>query len=96
MINQGLVRFLSPDGDHDRRTDDVIARIQAGGVAWFGGTTWRGRRVMRISVCSWRTSDEDVERTIQAVREALAGTGTAADALGGTAGACPQTRHLRD
>ena len=80
VINQGLVRFLSPDGDHDRRTDDVIARIQAGGVAWFGATTWRGRRVMRISVCSWRTNEEDVERTIHAVREALAGTGAVAAA----------------
>jgi glutamate/tyrosine decarboxylase-like PLP-dependent enzyme len=72
VINQGLVRFLSPDDDHDRRTDEVIGRIQAGGVAWFGGTTWRGRRAMRISVCNWRTSDEDVERTIAAVRAALA------------------------
>ena len=57
MINQGLVRFLSPDGDHDTRTDEVIARIQAGGVAWFGGATAGGRRVMRMSVCNWRTTD---------------------------------------
>jgi len=71
-INQGLVRFLSPDGDHDRFTDEVIHRIQAQGVAFFGGVTWRGMRVMRISVCNWRTTDEDIERTIASVREALA------------------------
>jgi glutamate/tyrosine decarboxylase-like PLP-dependent enzyme len=71
IINQGLVRFLSPDGDHDRRTDEVIERIRDGGVAWFGGTTWRGERAMRISVCNWRTGDDDVARTIEAVERAL-------------------------
>lgn len=71
-INQGLVRFLSCDGDHDRFTDEVIRRIQARGVAWFGGATWRGMRVMRVSVSNWRTTEEDVARTIESVREALA------------------------
>jgi glutamate/tyrosine decarboxylase-like PLP-dependent enzyme len=70
-INQGLVRFLSRSGDHDRFTDEVIGRIQALGVAWFGGVTWRGMRVMRISVCNWRTTDEDIDRTIDSVKEAL-------------------------
>ncbi len=72
VINQGLVRFLDTGGDHDRRTDEVIARIQARGEAWFGGTTWHGARVMRISVCSWRTTDADIDRTVASVGEALA------------------------
>jgi glutamate/tyrosine decarboxylase-like PLP-dependent enzyme len=70
-INQGLVRFLSRDGNHDRFTDDVIRRIQSRGVAWFGGATWRGMRVMRVSVCNWLTTDDDIDRTIASVREAL-------------------------
>jgi len=72
VINQGLVRFLAEDGNHDRTTDAVIRRIQEGGVAWFGGTTWRGMRVMRISVSNWMTNDDDIERTLASVREALA------------------------
>ena len=74
IVNQGLVRFLDagPGADHDRRTDAVIQRIQDGGTAFFGGATWRGRRVMRVSVCSWRTTGDDVERTIEAVAAALA------------------------
>jgi glutamate/tyrosine decarboxylase-like PLP-dependent enzyme len=72
VINQGLVRFLAQDGDHDRRTDRVIARIQAKGVAWFGAVTWRGMRVMRVSVCNWLTSDSDIDRTIATVCEASA------------------------
>ncbi|TKC92492.1 aspartate aminotransferase family protein [Trinickia terrae] len=68
-INQGLVRFLDRDGAHDARTDATIAAIQASGIAWFGGTTWRGRRAMRISVCNWRTTADDVRRTLDAVAE---------------------------
>lgn len=71
VLNQGLVRFLDPAGDHDGRTDEVIRRIQAAGVAWFGPTTWHGSRAMRISVVNWRTSDSDVDRTIASVRAAL-------------------------
>ena len=75
IINQGLVRFLSRDGNHDRQTDDVIARIQAKGVAWFGGATWQGKRVMRVSVCNWTTTERDVDATIASVREAVAEAG---------------------
>jgi glutamate/tyrosine decarboxylase-like PLP-dependent enzyme len=75
-INQGLVRFLDKKSgatqeDHDRRTDQVIAAIVASGEAFFGGTTWRGRRAMRISVSCWRTTSDDVRRTVRAVDELL-------------------------
>ena len=73
-INQGLVRFLDADGDHDRRTDRVIGTIQASGVTWFGGTTWRDMRAMRISVCNWRTTEADVAETIAAVAKSLEST----------------------
>jgi glutamate/tyrosine decarboxylase-like PLP-dependent enzyme len=80
VINQGLVRFLDPkpqavDADHDRRTEEVIAGILASGEAFFGGTTWHGRRAMRVSVSSWLTSDEDVQRVVKAVAGVLAATG---------------------
>ncbi len=76
VINQGLVRFLNPipgatEEDHDRWTDEVIAKILKTGEAFFGGTTWRGKRAMRISVCNWRTSDADVERVVKAVASVL-------------------------
>jgi glutamate/tyrosine decarboxylase-like PLP-dependent enzyme len=75
-INQGLVRFPDPrpsatDVDHDRHTDAVIAAILKTGEAFFGGTIWRGRRAMRVSVCSWQTSEADVDRVVAAVRQAI-------------------------
>jgi glutamate/tyrosine decarboxylase-like PLP-dependent enzyme len=72
IINQGLLRFPAPDGDHDARTDAVIEAIQREGTAWFGGSTWRGMRVMRVSVCNYQTSRADVEETVAAVRRVLA------------------------
>ncbi|MHA1564125.1 MAG: pyridoxal phosphate-dependent decarboxylase family protein [Alphaproteobacteria bacterium] len=69
IVNQGLVRFNDNNGD--AVTDEVISRIQEQGRAWFGGTTWRDQRAMRISVCSWRTTDEDIDIAVQAVRQAL-------------------------
>jgi glutamate/tyrosine decarboxylase-like PLP-dependent enzyme len=76
-LNQGLVRFRAPqpgagEADHDRRTDQMIAAINATGEAFFGGVTWRGRRCMRISVCNWRTTEADVDRAVAAVAGVLA------------------------
>jgi glutamate/tyrosine decarboxylase-like PLP-dependent enzyme len=61
-LNQVLVSF----GD-DTRTRDVIERIQADGTCWCGVTVWQGRTAMRISVSSWATTDEDVERSADAM-----------------------------
>ena len=73
QVNQGLVRFLDPAGkDHDRRTEEVIERIVASGEAFFQGTTWRGKRAMRVSVSNWQTSEADVERVVRAVAHVLA------------------------
>jgi glutamate/tyrosine decarboxylase-like PLP-dependent enzyme len=71
VINQGIVRFTAADGDDDRRTDEVIDRIQKSGVTWFGGADFKGRRVMRVPVLNWRTTQEDIDKVIGVVRSAL-------------------------
>jgi glutamate/tyrosine decarboxylase-like PLP-dependent enzyme len=58
-LNQVLVSF--GDADTTRR---VIAAIQEEGTCWCGGTVWQGNSAMRISVSSWATSEEDVERSL--------------------------------
>jgi glutamate/tyrosine decarboxylase-like PLP-dependent enzyme len=62
VLNQVLVSF----GDAES-TNRVISRIQKDGTCWCGGTVWQGRTAMRISVSSWATTDEDVERSIDAM-----------------------------
>jgi glutamate/tyrosine decarboxylase-like PLP-dependent enzyme len=61
VLNQVLLRF-----EDDEATDAVVAGVQASGEAWLGGTVWNGRRAIRISVCNWQTSEDDVERTVAA------------------------------
>jgi glutamate/tyrosine decarboxylase-like PLP-dependent enzyme len=71
-INQGLVRFRDPQRvDDDAWTERVIERVVRSGEPFFAATTWRGQRAMRVSVCNWRTTDDDVERAIAAVSRVL-------------------------
>jgi glutamate/tyrosine decarboxylase-like PLP-dependent enzyme len=67
VLNQVLVRF----DDSDDRTRDVIARVQADGTAWLGGANWFDQHVMRVSVINWSTREDDVDRSVAAVRRAL-------------------------
>ena len=62
VLNQVLVAFGGPE-----KTQRVIAEIQKDGTCWCGGTEWQGRTAMRISVSSWATTDEDVERSLEAM-----------------------------
>jgi glutamate/tyrosine decarboxylase-like PLP-dependent enzyme len=62
VLNQVLVAFGS-----DAQTQSVIRAIQDDGTCWCSGTTWRGRAAMRISVASWATTAEDVERSLAAM-----------------------------
>jgi glutamate/tyrosine decarboxylase-like PLP-dependent enzyme len=62
VLNQVLVSFGSPE-----ETRRVISEIQADGTCWCGGTVWQGHTAMRISVSSWATTDEDVEKSAAAM-----------------------------
>lgn len=62
VLNQVLVSFGSPE-----RTRRVIAALQEEGTCWCGGTLWQGRTAMRISVSGWATTDDDVERALDAM-----------------------------
>jgi glutamate/tyrosine decarboxylase-like PLP-dependent enzyme len=67
VANQVLVRWLAPDGDHGSLTDAVMAGVRAEGTAFFTGTTYRGERLMRISVSDWATDEDDVDRAVEAL-----------------------------
>jgi glutamate/tyrosine decarboxylase-like PLP-dependent enzyme len=62
VLNQVLVSFGS-----DTLTRRVIAALQDEGTCWCGGTRWRGRAAMRISVASWATTVQDIERSLEAI-----------------------------
>jgi glutamate/tyrosine decarboxylase-like PLP-dependent enzyme len=70
VLNQVLVSFGS-----DERTDALIDAVQRDGTCWMGGTTWHGRRYMRISVSNWSTTEDDVDRSVAAISRLLSELG---------------------
>lgn len=68
-LNQVAVRFGSdlPVAEGDALTQAVIARLQADGTCFAGGAKWRGQSIMRLSVISWPTDDEDADAAVAAI-----------------------------
>jgi glutamate/tyrosine decarboxylase-like PLP-dependent enzyme len=66
VLNQVLVAF-----GNDEQTQHVVEAVQKEGVCWCGSTIWRGRNAMRISVCSWATTREDIELSAQSIIRAF-------------------------
>ena len=62
VLNQALVAA----GD-DETTHRLIAAVQTDGTCWYGPTMWNGQLAMRISVSGWNTTDDDVERSVEAI-----------------------------
>ena len=56
----------------DEVTREVSRRLLSEGTAWMTPSTWHGRAVLRISISNWRTTEEDVDLTLAAVRRVLA------------------------
>lgn len=62
VLNQVLVSFGAPG-----ITERVVEAVQADGTCWCGRTVWQGRTALRISVCSWATTDDDIEKSLAAI-----------------------------
>lgn len=70
VINQVIVRFGLPEHDVDTKdslTQETIKAIQDHDVCYLGGSVWKGRWVMRISIVSWRTQEADVDRSAASI-----------------------------
>ena len=63
VLNQVLVGF---DTDADR----VAEAVQRDGTCWVGATTWRARRLIRVSVSNWATTEHDVDISVAAILRA--------------------------
>jgi glutamate/tyrosine decarboxylase-like PLP-dependent enzyme len=70
VLNQVLVRFEPAGRDADAFTRAVIARVQRDGTCWLGGTRWREQQAMRVSVSNWSTTEQDIDRSADAILKA--------------------------
>jgi glutamate/tyrosine decarboxylase-like PLP-dependent enzyme len=73
VLNEVVFTQVCVAFEDDERTKAVIGRLLADGETWMSGSRWRGRDVLRISVSNWSTDDDDVRRSLQALRRAAAG-----------------------
>lgn len=60
-FNQVLVACETPE-----KTTKTLKNIQQSGECWCGSGKWHDTPVIRVSVCSWATTEEDINRTVKA------------------------------
>lgn len=66
VFNQVIVRC-----DSDIITERVLSNIQMLRECWLGGSIWFGKKVMRVSICSWATTKNDISRSVESFKKAL-------------------------
>ena len=67
VFNQVIVKCNS-----DKLTEKVLSNIQMLRDCWLGGSMWFGKKVMRVSVCSWATTENDISKAVKSFEKALA------------------------
>jgi glutamate/tyrosine decarboxylase-like PLP-dependent enzyme len=72
LENDVVFSQVSASFGSDERTAEVSRRLMADGTAWMTGSRWHDKAVLRISVSNWSTTDEDVTRSLAALRKASA------------------------
>jgi glutamate/tyrosine decarboxylase-like PLP-dependent enzyme len=68
--NDVVFSQVSASFGSDENTAEVTRRLMADGTAWMTGSRWNGKAVLRISVSNWSTTDEDLARSLEALRRA--------------------------
>ena len=75
ILNDVVLNQVVAARGTEQQMRQLVQRIQDGGICWVGPTFWRGRHAMRISVSSWATTKEDVEKSLAAIIEAAGESG---------------------
>lgn len=71
VLNDVVFNQVVVSCNSDALTNKVIEHIQRERVCWVGGSTWRGKKVIRISVCSWATTARDVSSSVASFKSSL-------------------------
>jgi glutamate/tyrosine decarboxylase-like PLP-dependent enzyme len=66
VFNQIIIRC-----DSDKNTEQVLSNIQMLRECWLGGSMWFGKKVMRVSICSWATTENDISKSVKSFKKAL-------------------------
>ncbi|WP_420401391.1 pyridoxal phosphate-dependent decarboxylase family protein [Flagellimonas sp.] len=67
VFNQVLVQC-----ETDELTQNTMFNIQQERVCWVGGSQWKNRKVIRVSICSWATTEDDISKAVASFKQSLA------------------------
>jgi hypothetical protein len=71
VLNDVAFTQVSTAWGDDATTLAVEQALMADGETWMTGSTWKGRRVLRIAVSNWATDETQVSRTLVALERAV-------------------------
>ena len=71
ILNEVVFNQVLVGCETEEITTQTISKIQELKVCWVGGSTWHGKKVIRISVCSWATTEKDVDLSVKSFEKAL-------------------------
>lgn len=71
IINEVVFNQVLVTGRNDAETTDVLKSVQEDGICWCGQTQWKSRKAIRISVCSWATTESDIDLAINSFVKSL-------------------------
>jgi glutamate/tyrosine decarboxylase-like PLP-dependent enzyme len=70
VLNEVVFNQVIAQCESDEMTEQVMNEIQNLRECWVGGSVWEGRKIIRISICSWQTTEDDVVRSVNSFVQA--------------------------
>ncbi len=71
ILNDVVINQIVATLENEDQLEGFIENVQQSGKAWFGPTTWKGRKAFRISISSHETTEEDIDIALKTINDAL-------------------------
>jgi len=71
ILNDVVFNQILTKGHDKNHTNAIIEYIQQSGRGWVGGSKWHGEEVIRVSICSWYTTKEDIDEIAHLFNQAM-------------------------
>jgi len=70
VLNEVVFNQVILSCETEQLTQQTLSLVQQSGECWCGGSVWQEKSVIRISLCSWATTKQDIARSVNVFVEA--------------------------
>jgi glutamate/tyrosine decarboxylase-like PLP-dependent enzyme len=70
ILNDVVFNQVILSCETEQLTQQTLSLVQQSGECWCGGSVWHEKSVIRISLCSWATTKQDILRSVNVFVEA--------------------------